>query len=217
MKNKTLIKAALLIVSLASTVSTVSAATVSYSGQLDLTNLNFPVSIGGLQGNASVDMIRFDLGNNLSGNDVQMSLTTSDFSPLTTGVGVAITTDPNNGLLVNPTPILDLFSPGSNVSDFFNNNVDGGVLLAWGNAINAGGVTDVTGIFDSPIEFTQDTNYYAFIIGGSLSPTMVDTQLQVTAVPIPAAWLFMLSGLGLFAFLKKKKQSRDSVLSLSHS
>lgn len=205
MKNKLLIPSGVLLASFILSISTVSAATLSYNGQLDLTDLSLPVSIGGIEGNAAADMIRFDLGSNLSGNNVQIGLTTSDFSGLSTGVGVAITTDPNEALFRDPKSLINLFSPGDNASDFLRDNVDGGVLFAWGRDIEAGGVTDVTGLFNSPIEFTQGTNYYAFIVGGSLLSTTIDTQLQVTAVPIPAAWLLMLSGLGLFSFLKKKK------------
>jgi hypothetical protein len=63
-----------------------------------------------------------------------------------------------------------------------------------------------------PLTFDPNLNYYAFIAGGSIFPTSVDVQLdvsdgnEVSAVPVPAAvWLF---GSGLLGFISYSRRNK---------
>lgn len=181
-------------------ISNVNAASIEYNSQLILDNLQYPVEINGISGDAAADIERFDLGTGWTGA-MEISLGTSNYSDITTALGFALTTDPNDVLFANPDTFLQLVNSTTPTTEFFNANVNGWVFYAWGsNTISAGGITDLTGAFP-PLEFDPNTHYYAFIAGGSVAPVTVDVNLTVnsiSAVPVPAAiWLFGSGLLGL--------------------
>lgn len=189
------------------------AASTNYSGELDLTDRQYPVSLGGLSGDAAANLVRFDLGSGLSG-DMEILLTTSAFSAYTT-LGFALTTDPNDTLYSDPSPFLDLLDPTANVTDFFNDNVTGWRFYLYGNSNipPTGGTSNLTDIFN-PMQFDPNLNYYAFIAGGSLvgetinlGLTVNDASPSANPVPVPAAlWLFG-SGIAGFIGLGRRKKT----------
>jgi len=198
---KYLVSIGCIVVIFASFVSNVNAASVEYSSQLDLSNLQYPVEINGTSGNAAADIVRFDLGTGWAG-EMEILLGTSNYSDFTTALGFALTTDPNDVLFASPETFLQLVNSTTSTTDFFNANVNGWVFYAWGSSfITAGGITDLTGAFTTALEFDPNANYYAFIAGGSVAPVTVDVNLTVNslnAVPVPAAiWLFGTGLLGL--------------------
>ncbi len=175
-----------------------------YTDTLDLNDTQYPVTINGLDFNVAADITRFDLGSGWNGQ-MDIQLTTSSYSDLTT-LGFALTTDANDTLFNDPTPFLSLSDPNTNVTQFFNDNVNGWEFFSWGSDyINAGGTTDLTSQF-APMIFDPNEHYYAFVAGGSALPTTVDVDLQVSAVPVPAAvWLFGSGLLGLIGFNRRKQ------------
>ena len=187
------------------------AATAQYSSQLDLTDLQYPVTINNISGNAAADIVRYDLGAGWTG-EMDIQLTTSSFNTFTTSIGIALTTDPNDALYDDPSAFFQLTDP-TTVSSFFNDNVIGWELYSWGTPnITAGGTTDITDQF-SPMLFDPNEHYYAFIAGGSVSPTTIDVDLTVSSVPVPAAvWLFGSGILGLIGMTKRKNSAAKAVL-----
>jgi hypothetical protein len=187
------------------------AATAQYSAQLDLTNLEHQLDISGQTANAAADIIRFDLGSGWNG-EMDIQLTTGSFLFGTT-LGFALTTDPNDSLYSDPTPFLALSDPSTDVNQFFNDNVAGWEMYTWGsNYISSDSTNDISGSLSSRT-FDPDVNYYAFIAGGSIFPTNVDVQLdvsdgnEVSAVPVPAAvWLFGSGLLGFVTYSRRNKQ-----------
>ncbi len=180
------------------------AATTNYSDTLDLTNLQYPVTTDFGSGIAAADIIRFDLGTGLAaGTDMQ--LTTGAYYGLTTTLGFALTTDPNDTLYSNPSAFLQLANSYTDATDFFNDHVTGWELYLWGyNFIASGGTTDITGYF-SNFQFDPNEHYYAFLAGGSVSPTTVGVDLAVSSVPVPAAvWLFGSGIVGLIGAARRK-------------
>jgi len=182
-------------------VSNVNAANVEYNSQLDLNNLQYTAEINGTSINAAADIVRFDLGTGWAG-EMEILLGTSNYSDITTALGFTLTTDPNDVLFANPDTFLQLVNSTTSTTDFFNANVNGWVFYAWGSSfITAGGITDLTGGLTTALEFDPNTNYYAFVAGGSAAPVIVDVNLTVNslnAVPVPAAiWLFGSGLLGL--------------------
>ncbi len=134
---------------------------------------------------------------------MEFLLTTGPYFDLTTTLGIALTTDPNNTLFNNPSTFLQLVDPATSVTDFFNNNVTDWVFFGWGSTvITAGGTSSITDQFDPRLLFDPTEHYYAFVAGGSVVPTYVDVSLtvnEISAVPLPAAvWLF---GMGLVSLL----------------
>jgi len=193
----------------ASFINNVNAASVDFSSQLDLTNLQYPVVINTINGNAAADIVRFDLGTGWAG-EMEILLGTSNYSDITTALGFALTTDPNDVLFSNPDTFLQLVNSTTTTTDFFNANVNGWVFYAWGsNVITAGGITDLTAAFAPALEFNPAAHYYAFIAGGSVAPVTVDVNLTVnsiSAVPVPAAiWLFGSGLLGLLGVGYQRK------------
>jgi len=190
-------------------ISNVNAASVDFSSQLDLTNLQYPVVINTISGNAAADIVRFDLGTGWAG-EMEILLGTSNYSDITTALGFALTTDPNDVLFANPDTFLQLVNSPTTTTEFFNANVNGWVFYGWGsNIITAGGITDLTAAFTPALEFNPTAHYYAFIAGGSVAPVTVDVNLTVnsiSAVPVPAAiWLFGSGLLGLLGMGYQKK------------
>ncbi|MEJ2619755.1 MAG: hypothetical protein P8163_05725 [Candidatus Thiodiazotropha sp.] len=192
------------------------AATAQYSTQLDLNNLDHQVVIEGQTANVAADIVRFDLGSGWNG-EMDIQLTTGTFGFGTT-LGFALTTDPNDSLYNNPSPFLALSNPSADVNQFFNDNVAGWELYSWGNNYVASDTTnDITGSLGTRT-FDPNTNYYAFVAGGSIFPTDVDVQLDVSdgndvsAVPVPAAvWLFGSGLLGFASYSRRNKRlSNDS-------
>jgi hypothetical protein len=187
------------------------AATAQYSSQLDLTNLEHQVTINGQTANVAADIVRFDLGSGWDG-EMDIQLTTGSFEFGTT-LGFALTTDPNNSLYSDPSPFLALSDPSADVNQFFNDNVVGWEMYSWGsNSITSDSTNDISGSL-SPRTFDPDTNYFAFIAGGSIFPTKVNVQLdisdgnEVSAVPLPAAvWFF---GSGLLGFVTYSRRNKE--------
>jgi hypothetical protein len=186
------------------------AATAQFNAQLDLTSLEHQVPINGQTANVATDIVRFDLGSGWDG-EMDIQLTTGSFEFGTT-LGFALTTDPNDSLYNDPTPFLALSDPSADVNQFFNDNVAGWEMYSWGsNYITSDSTNDISGSLD-PRTFDPDTNYYAFIAGGSIFPANVDVQLDisdgndVSAVPVPAAvWLF---GSGLLGFVSYSRRNK---------
>ncbi len=184
----------------------VNGATVQLDSTLDLTDLQYPVTVNGVTGNAAAELLRFDLGTGWSG-ELEVLLTTGNYSNFTTVLGVALTTAPNDALYNNPGAFLQLADSNTTAIDFFNNNVNDWVFYAWGApGITAGGTSNITNQLDSVIEMNPDEHYYAFIAGGSFAPTSVDVSMTVSTVPLPAAfWLFGSGFIGLIGLLKRGK------------
>jgi hypothetical protein len=187
-------------------IGSANAATTQFNDTLDLTNLQYPVTVGTISGDAAADILRFDVGTGWSGV-MEILLTTSTYSDFTTSLGVALTTDPNDVLFNDPSPFLQLAQPNSDVTAFFNANVIDWVFYSWGTPnITAGGTSDITSIFSPPLQFNPNEHYYAFVAGGSVAPTTVDVELTVSSVPIPAAvWLFGSGVIGLVAAARRKR------------
>jgi hypothetical protein len=175
-----------------------------YTDTLDLTDTQYAVSINGANVDVAADITRFDLGSGWDGQ-IDVQLTTSNYGGLTT-LGFALTTDANDTLYNDPTPFLSLSDPTTNVTQFFNDNVNGWEFYSWGsNYITAGGTSNLTSHF-ALLMFDPNEHYYAFVAGGSALPTTVDLDLQVSAVPVPAAvWLFGSGLLGLVGFNRRKQ------------
>jgi hypothetical protein len=176
-----------------------------YSGTLDLSQTTYPATVNGMQGNFALDLVRFDLGSGWNGQ-MNIELTTGSYFDLTTTLGFALTTDANDTLYNDPTPFLSLTDPSAGVTEFFNNNVNGWEFYSWGsNYINAGGTTNLTDAL-APRMFDPNEHYYAFVAGGSVLPTQIDVDLNVSAVPVPAAiWLFGSGLLGLVGLNRRKQ------------
>jgi hypothetical protein len=101
-----------------------------------------------------------------------------------------------------------LTDPNANVTEFFNDNdnVNGWEYYSWGsNYIKAGGTTNLTDALEWMV-FDPNEHYYAFVAGGSVVPTQIGVDLNVSAVPIPAAiWLFGSGILGLVGLNRQKQ------------
>ncbi len=196
-------------------IGNVNAASVQYDSQLDLSNLQYPVTVNEIQGNAAANLIRFDLGAGWVGN-MDFQLTTGPYNDFTTALGIALTTNPNDVLLADPSAFLELVDPETSVTQFFNDNVIDWVFYGWGSTvITAGGTANITDQFDPALVFDPTENYYAFIAGGSIIPAFVNVSLavnEVSAVPIPAAvWLFGMGIVGLFGVgTNHQKTSKSS-------
>jgi hypothetical protein len=174
-----------------------------YTDTLDLTDTRYSISMNGADIDVAADITRFDLGSGWNGQ-MDIQLTTGDYGGLTT-LGFALTTDANDTLFNDPTPFLLLSDPSTDVTQFFNDNINGWEFYSWGSSITAGGTTDLTSHF-APMAFDPNEHYYAFVAGGSALPTSVDLDLQVSAVPVPAAvWLFGSGLLGLAGFNRRKQ------------
>ncbi|MET0053134.1 MAG: VPLPA-CTERM sorting domain-containing protein [Candidatus Thiodiazotropha sp.] len=176
-----------------------------YSGSLDLTDAIYPATVNGMQGNFALDLVRFDLGSGWNGQ-MNIELTTGSYFDLTTTLGFALTTDANDTLYNDPTPFLALTDTSTNVTEFFNDNVNGWQFYSWGSDyINSGGTSNLTEAF-APMIFDPDEHYYAFVAGGSVLPTEIGVDLNVSAVPVPAAvWLFGSGLLGLVGLNRRKQ------------
>lgn len=195
------------------------AATAQYSSQLDLTNPQYPVDINGANGTVAADIVRFDLG---SGWDGQMDIqvTTSSYTTLGTTLGFALTTDPNDALYNDPSAFLALSDTNVDVTQFFNDNVVGWEIYSWGSDYIAPDTTnDITGSLN-PRNFNPAEHYYAFLAGGSLLPTTIDIQLDVSdgndvsAVPVPAAvWLFGSGLIGMLSLNRRQRVSNEECMS----
>ncbi|ODB87925.1 hypothetical protein A3193_03240 [Candidatus Thiodiazotropha endoloripes] len=195
------------------------AAIAQYSSQLDLTNPQYPVNINGATGTVAADIVRVDLG---SGWDGQMDIqvTTSSYSTLGTTLGFALATDPNDALYNDPSAFLALSDTNADVTQFFNDNVVGWEIYSWGsNYIAPDATNNITGSLN-PRNFDPTKHYYAFLAGGSLLPTTIDIQLDisdgndVSAVPVPAAvWLFGSGMIGLLSVNRRKRVSNEECIS----
>ncbi|MET0081209.1 MAG: VPLPA-CTERM sorting domain-containing protein [Candidatus Thiodiazotropha lotti] len=195
------------------------AATAQYNSQLDLTNPQYPVNINGATGTVAADIVRVDLG---SGWDGQMDIqaTTSSYTTLGTTLGFTLATDPNDALYNDPSAFLALFDTNADVTQFFNDNVVGWEIYSWGsNYIAPDTTNDITGSL-SPRNFDPTEHYYAFLAGGSLLPTTIDIQLNlsdgndVSAVPVPAAvWLFGSGLVGLVSLNRRKRACGEDRIS----
>ncbi|MCG7900946.1 MAG: VPLPA-CTERM sorting domain-containing protein [Candidatus Thiodiazotropha weberae] len=195
------------------------AAIAQYSSQLDLTNPQYPVNINGATGTVAADIVRVDLG---SGWDGQMDIqvTTSSYSTLGTTLGFALATDPNDALYNDPSAFLALSDTNADVTQFFNDNVVGWEIYSWGsNYIAPDATNNITGSLN-PRNFDPTEHYYAFLAGGSLLPTTIDIQLDisdgndVSAVPVPAAvWLFGSGMIGLLSVNRRKRVSNEECIS----
>ena len=189
------------------------AATAQYSSQLDLTNPQYPVNINGATGTVAADMVRFDLGSGWDG-EMDIQLTTGNYTTLGTTLGFALTTDPNDALYNDPSAFLALSDTNVDATQFFNDDVVGWEIYSWGsNYIAPDSTNDITGSLN-PRNFDPTLHYYAFVAGGSLLPTSIDIQLDVTdgngvsSVPVPAAvWLFGSGLVGLLSFNRRKNLS----------
>jgi hypothetical protein len=190
------------------------AATAQYSSELDLTNLQYQVDINGQPADLAADIVRFNLGSGWDG-EMDIQLTTGSFGFGTT-LGFALTTDPNNTLYNDPSAFLALSDPNADVNQFFDDNVVGWEMYTWGsNYIASDTTNDITGNLATMV-FDPDTDYYAFVAGGSIFSTNIDIQLdasdgnEISAVPVPAAvWLFGSGLLGLVSFFRRNKLIRS--------
>ncbi|MET0068122.1 MAG: VPLPA-CTERM sorting domain-containing protein [Candidatus Thiodiazotropha sp.] len=178
---------------------------VMYSDTLDLTDNRYPTTINGSSVDLAVDIVRFDLGDGWNGH-MDIELTTGSYYDFATTLGFALTTDANDALYNDPTPFLGLSDANTNVTEFFNDNVNGWEFYSWGsNYIQSGGTTNLTDAF-APMIFDPDEHYYAFVAGGSAFPTEIGVDLNVSAVPVPAAvWLFGSGLLGLVGMNRRKQ------------
>jgi len=191
---------------------------VDYTGTLNFGTYTVPVSIqtplGTLNGNAGLDIDRYDLGNALSGSAIDITFATNSFNSQYTLLAVLFATDPNVAILTDPTSLAGFISPGINVNDFLSTHVAGYRYSAYGFPPNA--TTNVSALFappNPPMTFTAGTTYYAFVAGGSLinagTGRLVDSSaaytLSVNAVPEPEAWAMMAVGLGLVALRLRRR------------
>ncbi len=189
------------------------AATAHYDTQLDLTNLQYEATINGTTGDLAANISRFDLGSGWDG-DIDIQITSGAYNALGTTLGFALTTNPNDALLANPDTFLQLADTNADVTQFFNDNVEGWVLYSWGtDYLKPGETSSITDQLD-PMQFLSNENYYAFIAGGSILPTTVSVSLDVSdgnavnPVPLPAAvWLFGSGVLGLLGVARRKRST----------
>ncbi|MES9833390.1 MAG: PEP-CTERM sorting domain-containing protein [Candidatus Thiodiazotropha sp. DIVDIV] len=186
-------------------------ASAQYNSQLDLNNPQYSVNINGSTGNIAADIVRVDLGNSWNG-EMDIQLTTGNYTTLGTTLGFALTTDPNDAMYNDPSAFLALSDPNADVTQFFNDNVIGWEMYSWGSNYVAPNTTNNLTDQFNPMLFDPNVNYYAFIAGGSLLPTTVSLQLdvsdgsEVSAVPVPAAlWLFGSGLLGIISLNKRRK------------
>jgi len=170
---------------------------VDYSGTLGFSAHTVPVSIqtplGTLNGNAGLDLDRYDLGNALSGSATDITFTTSNFNSQYTLLAVLFATDPNQSILDDPTSLAGFISSGINVNNFLSTHVTGYRYSVYGFPPN--GTTSISALFPpaDPMTFIAGTTYYAFVAGGSLINVgpglLVDSSvgytLTVNAVPVP--------------------------------
>lgn len=186
-------------------------ASAQYSSQLDLTNTSqYPVTLFGIPTTAAADIVRFDLGSGWDGN-MDIQLTTGDYSNNGTMLGFAVTTEPNDTLYNDPGAFLTLFDLNTDVRQFFNDNVAGWELYSYGsNNISPNTSNDITAQLNAT--FRPELHYYAFVAGGSTLSTTVAIDLdvsdgnEVSAVPVPAAvWLF---GSGLIGFVSLNNRKK---------
>ena len=189
------------------------AATAHYDTQLDLTNLQYQTTVNGTTGDVAANVTRFDLGSGWDG-DIGVQITSGSYNPLGTTLGFALTTNPNDTLLANPDTFLQLAEASADVTQFFNDNVEGWVMYSWGtDYIKPGETNSITDMLN-PMQFLPNENYYAFVAGGSIAPTTVSLSLdisdesRVNPVPLPAAvWLFGSGIIGLLGVSRRKRNA----------
>ena len=187
------------------------AASFHYETDLDLTDLRYQATINGVTDNIAANINRFDLGSGLDG-PIDVQITSGNYSGFTTSLGFALTTDPNDTLIANPDTFLQLTAPNADVTQFFNDNVDGWVLYSWGSSnIPPSSTTNITDQL-GPLFFDPNENYFAFIAGGSVAQATVSVSLDISdgndvnPVPLPAAVWFFGSGLiGLIGVSRRKR------------
>ncbi|MES9944235.1 MAG: VPLPA-CTERM sorting domain-containing protein [Candidatus Thiodiazotropha sp.] len=187
------------------------AASFHYETDLDLTDLRYQATINGVTGDLAANINRFDLGSGLDG-PIDVQITSGNYNGFTTSLGFALTTDPNETLIANPDTFLQLTDPNADVTQFFNDNVDGWVLYSWGSDnIPSASTTNITEQLGQMF-FDPNESYFAFIAGGSVVQDTVSVSLDISdgnnvnPVPLPAAVWFFGSGLiGLIGVSRRKR------------
>lgn len=230
MKSKLLMKMLLVCLGL-SGAGNVAALTTNYNGTLDFTGTTVPVILetpfGTVNGNAGIDLHRYYLGNSLNGSSVSFT-THNAFNSQGTILALIFTTDPNDAIFSNPASLASLISPTTDPATFLNANVVGWQYLVYGTSIPSNGTSDISSLFTPPMSFTNGTNYYAFVGGGSAinpnSNTLADSSVGYTLslndgvpvnngapVPVPAAAWLLGSGLaGMFGMVRRRRTRGES-------